>query len=95
MDKTDKAGLAKQDQEVLGGSIRELRRTAGMTQEQLGDALGADAVFVSRIERGQRGIRWHTLMRLLRALDDVRMSEFAAEVERQQAIIDRERSGKQ
>jgi transcriptional regulator with XRE-family HTH domain len=44
-------------------------RCAGLTQGQLGDLLGTDATFVSRVERGTRGLRWHTLARFLRALD--------------------------
>lgn len=39
-----------------------------MTQEQVAELLGADATLVSRIERGKRGIRWHTLRRILRVL---------------------------
>jgi transcriptional regulator with XRE-family HTH domain len=62
----------------------ELRLAARLTQEALGDRLGTDATFVSRIERGQRGVRWATLLRILRALD-VSFGEFAAAVERHQA----------
>jgi transcriptional regulator with XRE-family HTH domain len=40
-----------------------------MTQEQVADEMGADATFVSRIERGKRGIRWPTLIRFLRVLE--------------------------
>jgi transcriptional regulator with XRE-family HTH domain len=40
-----------------------------LTQGQLGALLGTDATFVSRVERGKRGLRWHTLARFLRALD--------------------------
>jgi transcriptional regulator with XRE-family HTH domain len=39
-----------------------------MTQERVAEELGADATLVSRIERGKRGIRWHTLQRILRVL---------------------------
>jgi transcriptional regulator with XRE-family HTH domain len=63
------SATAAQDQLVLGGALRELRRQAGLTQEQVGDRLGTDATFVSRIERGKRGVRWHTLQRFLRVLD--------------------------
>lgn len=60
---------AARDQLALGGALRELRRQAGLTQEQVGDRLGTDATFVSRIERGKRGVRWPTLLRFLRVLD--------------------------
>ncbi len=39
-----------------------------MTQEQVAEQLGGDATLVSRIERGKRGVRWHTLQRFLRVL---------------------------
>jgi transcriptional regulator with XRE-family HTH domain len=59
---------AEQDQVLLGRALRELRHKAGMTQEQVAEQLGADATLVSRIERGKRGVRWHTLQRFLRVL---------------------------
>jgi transcriptional regulator with XRE-family HTH domain len=60
---------AEQDQIALGRALRQLRKRAGLTQEEMGDRLHTDANLVGRIERGQRGIRWHTLQRLLRVLD--------------------------
>jgi transcriptional regulator with XRE-family HTH domain len=60
---------AEQDQIVLGRALRDLRRRAGLTQEQMGERLAADATLVGRVERGKRGIRWHTLQRFLRVLD--------------------------
>ncbi len=60
---------AEHDQLVLGRALRELRRRAGLTQEQLADRLDAHSTFVGRVERGQRGVRWNTAMRFLRALD--------------------------
>jgi len=65
--KTD-SPTAQQDQLLLGRALRELRHKAGMTQEQVAEQLGADATLVSRIERGTRGVRWHTLQRFLRVL---------------------------
>jgi helix-turn-helix protein len=49
----------------------------------MGDRLHTDASLVGRIERGQRGIRWHTLQRFLRALDaDLhQLADAMAEVE--------------
>lgn len=62
------AATAEHDQVVLGRALRELRVAAGLTQEQLADRLGAHPTFVGRVERGQRGVRWNTAMRFLRAL---------------------------
>jgi transcriptional regulator with XRE-family HTH domain len=60
--------MAERDQIVLGRALRELRGQAGLTQEQLAERLDAHPTFVGRVERGQRGVRWNTAMRFLRAL---------------------------
>jgi len=54
---------------VLGRALRILRDRAGVTQEQLAALLGMDATYISRIERGRRGVQWLTVQRFLRALD--------------------------
>jgi transcriptional regulator with XRE-family HTH domain len=54
---------------VLGRALRALRNGAGVTQEQLATRLQMDATYVSRIERGRRGVQWLTVQRFLRALD--------------------------
>ena len=71
---------AEQEQLVLGGALRALRKEAGMTQEQLAERLGVDPTFVGRLERGQRGAHWRTIRRILAALD-ARPSDFAAAIE--------------
>lgn len=82
MDNTeDTTDAAEQDQLVLGRALRELRKRAGLTQEELADRLGVDPTFVGRLERGRRGVRWHTVMRFLRALD-MSVNDLAALVER-------------
>jgi transcriptional regulator with XRE-family HTH domain len=62
------SATAEHDQLVLGRALRELRNRAGLTQEQLAERLDAHPTFVGRVERGQRGVRWNTAMRFLRAL---------------------------
>lgn len=39
--------------EMLGARIRELRKSAGLTQEQLAERLGIDQKHMSRIELGK------------------------------------------
>jgi transcriptional regulator with XRE-family HTH domain len=51
----------------LGRALRELRRRAGLTQVEAAKIIGIRSTFVSLIERGERGMRWHTLRALLRA----------------------------
>lgn len=53
---------------VLGRALRILRHEAGITQEQLAALLEMDSTYISRIERGRRGVQWLTVQRFLRAL---------------------------
>ncbi len=50
---------------MIGELIREERRLANMTQEQLAERIGANKSFISRIENGQSDIQLSTLYRLL------------------------------
>jgi transcriptional regulator with XRE-family HTH domain len=54
---------------TLGKALRELREQAGLTQEGLAARVDIGATYVSQVENGHRGIRWHTLIAFLRALD--------------------------
>lgn len=50
---------------LIGEVIREERRLAHMTQEQLAEKVGAKKSFISRIENGKSDIQLSTLYRLL------------------------------
>ncbi|HXD54637.1 MAG TPA: helix-turn-helix transcriptional regulator [Solirubrobacteraceae bacterium] len=52
---------------ALGRALRGLRHEAGLTQAQAAEIVGIRSTFVSLIERGERGMRWHTLLAFLRA----------------------------
>jgi transcriptional regulator with XRE-family HTH domain len=52
---------------ALGRALRELRHSAGLTQQQAAEIIGIRSTFISLIERGERGMRWHTLLAMLRA----------------------------
>jgi transcriptional regulator with XRE-family HTH domain len=54
---------------ILGRALRALRDRAGLTQEELASRVDIGATYVSQVENGHRGVRWHTLLRFLRALD--------------------------
>ncbi len=54
---------------TLGRALRALRDEAGLTQEQLAARVDAGATYISQVENGHRGIRWHLLLRFLTALD--------------------------
>ena len=57
-----------QDQVVLGRALQALRDQAGVTQEEMAVRLGIHSTYVSQVERGRRGVRWHTVLRFLDAL---------------------------
>ncbi|MGA8365648.1 MAG: helix-turn-helix transcriptional regulator [Solirubrobacteraceae bacterium] len=69
-----------QDQLALGRALRGLRERAGITQEQLAARLAIDPTYVSQVERGRRGVRWHTVLRFLRALEAT-LGDLATEIE--------------
>ncbi|HYF32665.1 MAG TPA: helix-turn-helix transcriptional regulator [Chitinophagaceae bacterium] len=50
---------------LIGELIKEERRLANMTQEQLAEKIGARKSFISRIENGRSDIQLSTLYRLL------------------------------
>jgi transcriptional regulator with XRE-family HTH domain len=68
-DKTTDPPDAARDQLALGRALRTLREQAGITQGELAARVGTTDTYVSLLENGHRGLRWHTAMRLLRALD--------------------------
>ena len=51
---------------ILGRALRALRDRAGLTQEELASRVDIGATYVSQVENGHRGNRWHTLLRFLR-----------------------------
>lgn len=67
--------------EALGRALRALRRKAGLTQAQAAERIGLRAQFISEVERGQRGMRWHTLTATVRAYGAT-LVKLAREVER-------------
>jgi transcriptional regulator with XRE-family HTH domain len=74
---------ARQDQRVLGRALRALRHRAGITQEELATRAGTTGTYVSLVENGHRGVRWHTIMRLIRAMDTSARA-LGVEIEKQQ-----------
>ncbi len=74
-----------QDHRILGRALRELRDQAGLKQEEVATRAGIGITYVSQLENGHRGARWHTLRRLLHALeaDLHQLADAIAEVEKQ------------
>jgi transcriptional regulator with XRE-family HTH domain len=75
---------AAKDQLVLGRALQSLRERAQLTQDELAARLDIHSTYVSQVERGRRGVRWHTVLRFLDALgaDLHQLADAVAEVER-------------
>lgn len=54
---------------ALGDAVRDLRKKAGLSQEQLAEGANTDLTQVGGIERGIRNPSYTTLLRLAGALD--------------------------
>lgn len=50
---------------IIGELIKEERKLANLTQEQLADKIGAKKSYISRIENGKTDIQLSTLFRLI------------------------------
>ena len=75
-----------QDHRVLGRALRELRNRVGCTQAQLSARSDIGASYLSQLENGHRGVSWHTVTRIIEALD-VTLGQLAEEYERQRENI--------
>jgi transcriptional regulator with XRE-family HTH domain len=62
--------------------LRVLRRKHNMTQVEAAQRVGIRSEFVSEVERGNRGLRWHTLLAFLRVYGSS-LAELAHEIERE------------
>lgn len=50
----------------LGAMLQEMRKSKGMTQQQLAEKCGTTKTYISRIENNASDIRLSTLMRIIR-----------------------------
>jgi transcriptional regulator with XRE-family HTH domain len=53
---------------IFGARLRELRKAAGLTQEQLAQAAGVTVSALTKLERGQAEPTWPTATKLAAAL---------------------------
>jgi transcriptional regulator with XRE-family HTH domain len=66
---------------VLGQALQILRERAKLTQDELAARLDIHPTYVSQVERGRRGVRWHTVMRFLDA-SEASLRQLANAIER-------------
>ena len=50
---------------IIGSEVKELRRILGLTQAELGEKLGIDDAYISKIERGLKPISSTQLFTIL------------------------------
>ncbi|WP_231860802.1 helix-turn-helix domain-containing protein [Microbacterium laevaniformans] len=53
---------------AFGMRVRELRQSAGLSQEQLAHQAGLDRSYVGQVERGERNVSLDNIHRLAEAL---------------------------
>jgi transcriptional regulator with XRE-family HTH domain len=53
---------------VLGERLRDRRHALGLSQEAMADQMGVHWTFLGQVERGQRNISLHNLLKLARGL---------------------------
>lgn len=56
-------------QSTIGGNVAKYRDSAGLTQAQLAERVGISTAFISRMERGQKIMKVHTLYSMAQALN--------------------------
>jgi len=62
----------------VGQKVRELRKAAGMTQQELATAIGVKQSDLSRMENGEYRVSLSSLVKILQTLD-MSVSEFFGE----------------
>ncbi|NTW38523.1 MAG: helix-turn-helix transcriptional regulator [Cellulomonadaceae bacterium] len=53
---------------AFGAALRQLRTSAGLSQENLGRAAGLERAYVGHLENGRRNLSLHTMWQLADAL---------------------------
>lgn len=53
---------------VIADNVRNLRKAAELSQEELADEAGVDRTYISQVERGQRNITVSVLAKIASAL---------------------------
>lgn len=60
--------LETDDLKTLGTTIRELRETMGISQEELADRANLHRTYIGGVERGERNLGFKNLIKMARAL---------------------------
>jgi transcriptional regulator with XRE-family HTH domain len=79
------------DYAALGRALCVLRERAGLIQKDAAAKIGVRDTFISQVENGHRGLRWHTLLAFLDAYG-ADLHDLADAVEAERAPARRRRS---
>ena len=69
----------RQQRKILGETIRNFRKQAQMSQEELAEKVDLHPVYVGKVERGEQWISLHALLRVAHALG-VRLRDLVADI---------------
>jgi transcriptional regulator with XRE-family HTH domain len=61
-------GKIKETRKMLGERIRQLRKSAGLTQEELGERASLNYKFIGELERGRVNVSLDSLVKIATAL---------------------------
>ena len=70
----------KELQRSLGRVVRDRRAGLGYSQERFAEAVGLHRTYIGAVERGERNVSLHNLLRIAQALH-LRLSVLLAEAE--------------
>jgi transcriptional regulator with XRE-family HTH domain len=60
--------MVNNPQLVLGAKIRQLRQSAGISQEELADLAGLHRTYIGSVERGERNVSLQNIVLIARSL---------------------------
>jgi transcriptional regulator with XRE-family HTH domain len=60
--------MSKDPKQIFGERIRDFRKQAGMSQENLAEVCGLHRTYIGSIERGERNVSLLNIVALARAL---------------------------
>jgi len=69
----------RQQRKILGETIRNYRKKAQMSQEDLAEKADLHPVYMGKVERGEQWVSLHALLRVAHALG-VRLRDLVADV---------------
>ena len=64
---------------ILGDTIRQYRKQAGLSQEKLAEKADLHPVYIGKIERGEQWVSLHALLRIAKAVK-IPVKEFFRDV---------------